>query len=124
MSNFSHCTLLPCTLLPTEAEAWGLFEAMKFALANGMSFVMLESDCEVIVDTVNSHQVPQYEIGDIISNCKDLLSTYVSFVVNHVRRQTNKVVYSLARASLSHNNPNILYDVSDYLYSLIINEMA
>jgi len=31
MPNFSHCTLLPA-----EAEAWGLFEAMKFALANDM----------------------------------------------------------------------------------------
>lgn len=119
MSNFSHCTLLPA-----EAEAWGLFEAMKFALANDMSSVIFESDCKVIVDLVNSHQVPQNEIGDIISNCKNLLSSHTGFVVNHVRRQGNKVAHSFARASLSHPSPNFLYDVPDYLYSLIINEMA
>ncbi|XP_024632655.2 uncharacterized protein [Medicago truncatula] len=119
MSNFTHCNLLPA-----EAEAWGLFEAMKFALDNDMPSVIFESDCKTIVDIVNSHQVPQNELGDIISKCKDLLSSHTGFVVNHVRRQANKVAHSIARASLSHPSPNVLYDVPDYLYSLIINEMA
>nr|ABD32681.1 Polynucleotidyl transferase, Ribonuclease H fold [Medicago truncatula] len=63
MSNFSHYSLLL-----VEAEAWGLFEAIKFALANDMTFVIFEYDCKVIVDIVNSSQMPQNEIGDILSN--------------------------------------------------------
>jgi len=50
--KFSHFSLLPA-----EAEAWGLLEAMKFALDNDMPSVIFESDCKVVVDIVNSHKV-------------------------------------------------------------------
>ena len=51
--------------------------------------------------------MPQNELGDIISKCKDLLSTRTGFGVNHVRQQENKVAHSLARAFVSQPRPNI-----------------
>jgi len=67
MSNFSHYSLMP-----VEAKAWGLLEAIKFGVAKDMSSVIFESDCKVIVDIVNSSHFPQNELGDILSDCKDL----------------------------------------------------
>jgi ribonuclease HI len=119
MSNFTHSSLMP-----VEAEAWGLLEAIKFAAANDMSSVIFESDCKVIVDIVNSSHLPQNELGDILSTCKGLLSIHTSFIVNYVRRQANEVAHSIARASLSNPSPHVFYDVSSHLYSLIFNEMA
>ena len=119
MSNFSHCSLMP-----VEAEAWGLLEAIKFVFAKDMSSVIFKSDCKVIVDIVNSSHMPQNELGDILSNCKDLLSIHTSFIVNHVRRQANEVAHSIARASLSNPSPHVFYDVPSHLYSLIFNKMA
>jgi len=119
MSNFSHCSLTP-----VEAEAWGLLEAIKFAVVKDMPYVIFESDCKTIVDIVNSSHLPQNELGDILSTCKDLLSIHTSFIVNFVRRQANEVAHSIARASLSNPSPHVFYDVSPHLYSLIFNEMA
>jgi hypothetical protein len=110
--------------LPTEAETLGLYEAIKFAIAQNMSSVIFESDCKIIVDIVNSPQVPNNEISDILARFKDLLLSRNSYIVSHVRRQANKVSHTLTRAFLSHPNPFICHDVPSNLCSLIINEMA
>jgi len=110
--------------MPVEVEAWGLLEAIKFAVAKDMSSVIFEFDCKVIVDIVNSSHMPQNELEDILSNCKDLLSIHTSFIVNHVRRQANKIAHSITRASLSNPSPHVFYDVPSHLYSLIFNKMA
>ena len=101
MSNFSHCSLTP-----VEAEAWGLLEAIKFVVVKDISYVIFESDCKVIVDIVNSSHLPQNELGDILSTCKDLISIHTSFIVNFVKRQANEVAHSIARASLSNPRPH------------------
>jgi len=89
-----------------------------------MSSVIFESGCKIIVDIINSPQVPNNEIGDILARCKDLLLSHNNFTVSHVKRQTNKVAHTLARASLSHHNPFIFHNIPSDLYSLIINEMT
>jgi len=119
MSNTSHFASSP-----PEAEALGLLEAIKFAIGRDMTSVIFETDCKLTVDTVNSPVVPHNEIGDIITIGKNLLSVHNSYVVRHIRRQANRVAYTLARASLSHPIPYIFYYVPAYVYSLIINELA
>jgi len=119
MSNYSHSATSP-----PEAEALGLFEAIQFAIDRDMTSVIFETDCKLVVDLVYSPIVPQNEIGDIITSCKHLMSVHNSYVVRHTRRQANRVAHSIARASLSHPSPYIFDYVPDYLYSIIINEMA
>jgi ribonuclease HI len=109
---------------PTEAEALGLLEAIKLAAARGYHSVTFESDCRFVVDAVNTTQVPQNEVGDIISSCQELLSFHSHFYVKYVRRQANEVAHSIARASLSHPRPYIFNDVPSYLFPLIMNEMS
>jgi ribonuclease HI len=108
----------------TEAEALGLLEAIKLAVERGYQSVTFESDCRFVVEAVNTTQVPQNEVGDIISSCQELLSFHNHFSVKYVRRQANEVAHSIARASLSYPRPHIFNDVPSYLYPLIMNEMA
>jgi ribonuclease HI len=119
LSNFSHYSSSPA-----EAEALGLLEAIKFSIDSGMNLVIFESDSKIVIDVVNSDSVPQNELGDIVHRCKDLLATHNGYVVRHVRRQANKVAHTIARAALSYPSPHIFSDVPDYLYSLLLNEMA
>jgi hypothetical protein len=72
-----------------------------------MSSVIFESDCKIIVDIINSPQIPNNEIGNFLARCKDILLSHNSFVVSHVRRQPNKVAHTLAKVSLSHPTPLI-----------------
>jgi len=55
MSNYSHCALSP-----TEAEALGLHEAIKFAIDNNnMSPIVFDSYYKIIDDSINYSLVPQ-----------------------------------------------------------------
>lgn len=44
--------------------------------------------------------------------------------MRHVRRQANKIADIIARAALSYPSSHIFSDAPDYLYSLLLNEMA
>jgi len=119
MPNYFHCAPSP-----TKAETMTLYEAIKFAIDREMSSLIFESDCKFVLESVNASLALQNEIGDIVSSCKDLLSTCNSYVVKHIRRQTNMTARTISRASLSLPNPYIFHDVPSYLYPLIINKMA
>jgi ribonuclease HI len=108
---------------PSEAEATGLLEAVKLAIARGMQSVIFESDCKIVVDAVNSSVNPHNELGDIIFYCKQLLCLHPNFFVRFVRRQANKVAHNIARASLSHPSPHIFSDVPSSLNPLLLNDM-
>jgi len=45
MSNYSLFSSSP-----TEAEAMGLLEAIKLAIAQGFQLVIFESDCKLVAD--------------------------------------------------------------------------
>lgn len=53
------CRTIPTALSPAEAEALGLHEAIKFSIDKNMSSVIFESDCKIIVDSINYSLVPQ-----------------------------------------------------------------
>lgn len=111
------------TSSPSEVEALSLLEALTFADNQGMTSVIFESDCKLVVDAIISTYSPLNEFEDIISRCKTLLASHSNYSVTYVRRQANRVAHSIARASLSHPSPYLFHDVLDYLYPLIINEM-
>jgi len=108
---------------PLEAEALDLFEAINIAINFHMPSIIFESDCRLLVDTLNSNSTPNNIFGDIISRCKDLLSSRNNFIVSYVRRQANRVAHIIARASLSHPSPYIFHEVPYTLYALFFNEM-
>ena len=106
-----------------EAETIALLKAIKMAISNGFHFVWFETDCKLLADDLSSSTVPNTEFGDLVSQCRILLSTNSDFTVLFVKRQANKVAHSIARASLSHPNPYIFNEVPSTMYSLFMNEM-
>jgi hypothetical protein len=96
MSNYFHRAPSP-----TKAKAMTLYEAIKFAIDREMSLLIFESDCKFVVELVNASHALQNEIGDIVSSCKDLLSTRNSYFMKHIRRQTNMIARTISRSSLS-----------------------
>lgn len=87
-----------------KAEALSMFEVITFAAANSMNFVIFESDCKLVVDSINLNSTAHNEFGDT-SRCKDLLPTHNDYIMRFVRRQANKIVHSIVRAPLSHPSP-------------------
>jgi len=67
-----------------EAEAIDLLEAIKEAISTGMQVVGFETDCKTIHDALSVNNIPQNELGDLISQCKSLLLNRPDFVVSYV----------------------------------------
>jgi len=83
-----------------------------------------EIDSKTILDTIYNTQQGVSESNEIINNCvhmlfTDLLNSYVKFV----RRQTNKVAHSLAKAALLEASFCIHYNILSSFENILINEM-
>jgi len=85
--------------LPREAEAVGLRDAIPWLGRLGLSKVLIELDCKLVIDSIFYRNSNQAEFGSIISECRSLLKHYSNFKISFVRRQTNFVARMLARAS-------------------------
>jgi len=68
----------------------------------------LKIDRKIIYDALATTNVPLNELSDLISQCRSLLLNKPDFVVSHIQKQTNRVVYSITRTSLYHQSPHIL----------------
>jgi ribonuclease HI len=88
-----------------EAESLGLPHSLKMAISNHLHYVTFETDSKSLADALKVHNVPLNEFGDLVTEIKSLLSGNPDYVVSFVRRQTNRVAHSIARAALSHPSP-------------------
>jgi len=89
-----------------------------------MHEVLFETNSKTLVKVIKSHATPENELGDLIIQCKSFLKSNPDFVVTFIRRQTNTVAHSIARASLSHSNFHIFYHIKTTMYSIIWMELT
>ncbi|KAK2393051.1 hypothetical protein QL285_055032 [Trifolium repens] len=82
-----------CYMPTIEAEATTLLASIQSTLAHDYQAVLFETDCKSVVDALASHSAPQNELGDIISQCKILLSNNNNYPVSFVRRQRLLIVW-------------------------------
>jgi hypothetical protein len=77
-----------------------------------------------VVDSFHYLAQNYFEFGILIDHCKSIFSNYYSnSSVEFVWRQTNEVVYNLAKVTTLLVNFQILIDVSNYIEDILINEM-
>jgi ribonuclease HI len=93
--------ILHSPLSVLEGEAMALIEAMEEVVHRGYSYVIFESDSQLVVDAISSRQVGLSEFSILISRIQSLLRMNNYFEVKYVKRQANKVAHSLARAAFS-----------------------
>jgi ribonuclease HI len=84
---------------PQETEAIGLYEALFWLRELGIQCVTIKLGCKSVVDGVVGNLTNVAEYGTIIKKCKTLLNCLQNFKISFIRRQTNLVAHTLARAS-------------------------
>jgi ribonuclease HI len=84
-----------------EVEAMAIKEAMEEIIQRGLSHVIFENDSKIVVDAISSRQIEISVFSMLISYIKSLLLLHSNFEVKFVKRQTNMVAQSLARAAYS-----------------------
>jgi ribonuclease HI len=80
-------------------ESIALLEALKVVENRGFSHVMFETDS--MVDAIHHFRGGSSKFSYLISYINNLLSCNPNFKVEFIKRQTNMVAHSLARATIS-----------------------
>ncbi|KHN31016.1 hypothetical protein glysoja_020314, partial [Glycine soja] len=86
---------------PLEAEARSLQLALDWQSSQKQNNLILETDCKQIINCIKAKKFQNNEVGDILRNCVEKISTFQNCIVQFVTQQANQVVHSLARASRS-----------------------
>jgi ribonuclease HI len=114
--------ILHSPLSVLEGEAMALIEAMEEVVHRGYSYVIFESDSQLVVDAISSRQVGLSEFSILISRIQSLLRMNNYFEVKYVKRQANKVAHSLARAAFSMSRRRIFDSAPRCIDTYLINE--
>jgi hypothetical protein len=61
--------------------------------------VVIELDCLLVVNAMKCSCTNHSELGNIIEECSRMLGNDANFKISFVKRQTNFVAHTLARAS-------------------------
>ncbi|XP_021737851.1 uncharacterized protein LOC110704378 [Chenopodium quinoa] len=82
---------------PEIAEAKALAMVVKLAKAYGFADVVLESDCQVLVNRLSKAAVYFSDLDGVIEDILNLSGAFNSFSWSHVKRGWNIVAHHLAR---------------------------
>ena len=105
-------------------EALAIFFAVKEAISRNFAKVEFESDCQKVINLINSEDVHLSELGMIVADIK-LFSRGREFLFIFAPRTCNKVAHKLAHFALSivdDENWDSLFP--DWLLDLIGNDIA
>ncbi|KAF7822040.1 putative ribonuclease H-like domain, reverse transcriptase zinc-binding domain-containing protein [Senna tora] len=87
-----------------QAESLALKEALTFAKALDIRRIIIESDCQQVVSSFNTHSYP-WQCASIFKECQALLNGFDHVEVRWINRSANRVADCVAKLSLSHMLP-------------------
>ncbi|KAK3219971.1 hypothetical protein Dsin_013941 [Dipteronia sinensis] len=96
----SSAQTISASLSASTAEALAVFSCLIFARDSGLSPVIIESDAQVVVNLINSGNIPLSDIGLIIHDINQVLRNFPSCRVSFVSRLANMAAHSLAKYGL------------------------
>jgi ribonuclease HI len=106
-----------------EAEAWALREAITWLVEAGLSRVVIELDCMLVVNAITDMSINNSEFGCIINSCKQLLRNYPNFEISFLKRQANFVAHLLVRSSKSYTCSQTLDYSPSCITTTLMNEI-
>jgi ribonuclease HI len=84
-----------------EGESLVLLEALHAMEQRGLTHVIMETDSKSVVDTIYHFHGGSSEFCFIISQINNFLLCNPNFKVKFIKRQTNMVAHTFARATIT-----------------------
>lgn len=88
-------------ILPELAEAMGFREALSWLKTHNWSSIILETDCLLVIQALRSNVSMLSYFGDVILECKSMLTMSNNVSCLFVKRSANNVAHAIAKASYS-----------------------
>jgi len=100
------CTKLrPRFNCASTTEAWGMYQAVKFARGQGFRCVHFENDNQRLVRLLQGREEEQSSyLGSLIQSIKSLLPSFSMYNLTHVKRSGNALAHCLAHLATTGLN--------------------
>ena len=80
-----------------EAEAHGVYEALRWVDDLRLHQVVIESDSSLVVQALQLRSSYFLKVGNILEACQGMLEHRSDLIVHHVKRHANGVAHVLAK---------------------------
>ncbi|KAF5444907.1 hypothetical protein F2P56_033999 [Juglans regia] len=87
-----------------QAEGEALYRAMDLCLELGLYHVIFEGDAKVVIDAVNFKKEDNMWLGQLTEVLQQFLVRNLTWILNFVHRQANKVAHTAAQLAISNVN--------------------
>jgi len=102
----------------------GLYHAIRWIHELQLTNVDFEVDSKIVADYFNKGRGDVTEFSSIMDSSIQFCSTYLTNShVEFIRRQTNEVAHTLAKAATSSTSFHVFHDIPTCITDLIFNEM-
>ncbi|XP_024177931.1 uncharacterized protein LOC112183838 [Rosa chinensis] len=95
LGGFRHSVAVISSARHTELLA--LILGLQLAISHGFVPLVVESDCQVLVQVVPNQTLDYSDLGFLLYDLQELLQSVSSAQLNFVRRQANSVAHKLAQ---------------------------
>lgn len=107
---------------PELAEAIAMRCALEFAEDGGFQRIVVASDCDALVNKVNSTAIDRSQIGAVVYDIKSWASKFVSCSFIHVNRSCNEAAHVLARSAEHDVESTWFSDVPETIRTIVCTE--
>lgn len=108
---------------PLEVEARSIYVAIQWMATGIYSNIIIEINCNQLVDIINNRNYQNNEARDVIPQCVDKLSLFQNWYVQFVRLKANLVVHTLVRASRFFACQQIFYYIPSCMEAVYFGDL-
>ena len=85
------------------AKLWALKDGLNMAKQLGIDNICIEMDAEFIVHLVSNSSIVNLMLEPLLTDCRNLITTFPNHIVTHVFREANGCANCLARMGATLN---------------------
>lgn len=82
---------------PKTIEALVVLRSLQHCASQGITHLIMESDCYLLVEELNSSAAPTSKLGNIILDIRNLLAYFVNCQIQYVNRDCDRTSHQLTR---------------------------
>lgn len=89
---------------PMAVKAKTILRGLQLCMHLGLSHLIIESDCKIVVDSILQREDSMSEIGNLIYDIKEWMGNFQDCKIQFIHQHCNRAAHTLARFTWTVDN--------------------